>query len=155
MNAEYPKDIDRIFRLPRIWSNRELRKFSHLFTGDVVNVSGWKDEDKEGERYKNYFQNASSYSLTNYVAEARGFQGYEDEIFLDLSKPIPAELHGKFDVVFNHTVLEHVFEVNQAFENLCNMTRDILIVVVPFLQEMHGEYGDYWRFTPQAMKNVR
>ncbi len=148
------KDIDRKFRLPRIWSNQELRKFAKLFEGDVANVSGWKDQDKEGSYYREYFSQASSYTITNYVSEARGFQGEEGEIFLDLTQPLPADLNEKFDVVFNHTVLEHVYDVRTAFFNLCQMSRDVVIVVVPFLQQMHGEYGDFWRFTPSTIKRM-
>ena len=33
------------------------------------------------------------------------------------------------------------------------MSKDIVIVVVPFLQEQHAEYGDYWRFTPLTLKS--
>ena len=153
-NQDYWKGIDRKFRLPRVWSNRELAKFANLFTGSVVNVSGWKDIDKEGRTYKSYFSQAENYTITNYKSEARGFQGYENEIFLDLTKPLPEELNGKFEVVFNHTVLEHIFEVQTAFKNLCDMTRDIAIIIVPFLQEMHADYGDYWRFTPQALDKL-
>ena len=47
----------RILHLTRIWSNQELRKFSHLFRGKVINVSGWKDCDKEGHIYRDYFSN--------------------------------------------------------------------------------------------------
>ncbi len=148
---EYNKNIDRIFRLPRVWSNRELQKFAHLFDGDIVNVSGWKDIDKEGKEYKDYFTNKSSYTVTNYKSEARGFQGGEHEIFLNLENDLSNELNQKFDVVFNHTVLEHIYKVDKAFENICKMTKDIAIVVVPFLQVMHADYGDYWRFTPLAM----
>ena len=148
---EYFKNIDRVFRLPRVWSNRELSKFAHLFKGDIANVSGWKDIDKEGKCYKDYFFNADSYCITNYKSEARGFQNFENEIFLDLTVPLSNDLIHKFDVVFNHTVLEHIFDIQTAFKNLCLMTKDIAIVVVPFLQEMHADYGDYWRFTPLTM----
>ena len=34
------------------------------------------------------------------------------------------------------------------------MSKDIVIVVVPFLQEQHAEYGDYWRFTPLTLKKL-
>ncbi|WP_417237083.1 MULTISPECIES: hypothetical protein [Flavobacteriaceae] len=151
---DYYKNIDRVFRLPRVWSNRELSKFAHLFLGDIANISGWKDIDKEGKHYKDYFINATTYTITNYKSEARGFQNLENEIFLDLTKPLPNELINKFNVVFNHTVLEHIYEVHDAFKNLCLMTKDIAIVVVPFLQEMHADYGDYWRFTPQTMDRL-
>lgn len=151
---EYWKGIDRIFRLPRVWSNRELDKFAKLFEGDIANISGWQDKDKEGKFYKDYFVNASSYSITNYKSDARGFQGNEGEIFLDLTAPLPKELENKFDVVFNHTVLEHIYEIQEAFANICAMTKDIAIIVVPFLQEMHADYGDFWRFTPQSMQRM-
>jgi len=145
---------DRVHRVPRVWSNQELSKFAHLFHGDIVNVSGWKDIDKEGRFYKDYFANAQTYTVTNYRSDARGFQGQEGEIFLDLEETLPEDLDGRFDVVFNHTTLEHIYDVNTAFRNLCGMTKDIAIVVVPFLQQYHAEYGDYWRFTPLAMKRL-
>ncbi len=146
--------VDRIHRLPRIWSNRELEKFAHLFGGDVVNVSGWKDIDKEGRHYKDYFSKAGSYTITNYKSEARGFQGYSNEIFLDLEKDLPSDLYRRFDVVFNHTTLEHIYSVQKAFSNLCNLSRDIVILVLPFLQQYHSTFGDYWRFTPLAIKRM-
>lgn len=146
--------VDRIHRLPRIWSNRELAQYAHLFAGDIANVSGWKDIDKEGRHYRDYFVNAASYTITNYKAEARGFQGGEGEIFLDLSAELPPELVGRFDVAFNHTTLEHIYEAHAAFANLCRMTKDIVIVVLPFLQQYHTDYGDYWRFSPLAVKRL-
>ena len=146
--------IDRIHRLPRVWSNAELARFAPLFSGRVVNVSAWKDVDKEGRRYRDYFTAATSYSITNYHAEARGWQGTAEEIFLDLEQPLPAGLEQDFDVVFNHTTLEHIFDLRQAFANLCGMSRDVVILVVPFLQPYHTDYGDYWRFSPLAVKRL-
>lgn len=146
--------IDRVHRLPRVWSNRELEKCAHLFRGHVVNASGWKDIDKEGRCYRDYFVNADSYSITNYKSEARGLQGYQNEIFLDLERELPQELQEKFDVVFNHTTLEHIYMAHKALENLCRMSRDVVILVLPFLQQYHTEYGDYWRFSPLAIKRM-
>lgn len=146
--------IDRWFRLPRLWSNRELEKIAHLFHGDVVNVSAWKDEDKEGRYYRDYFFNAHTYWLTNWKTEARGFQNFPNEIFLDLEEDLPQELMGRFDVVFNHTTLEHIYHVHEAFRNLCLLSRDIVIVCVPFLQPYHTKYGDYWRFSPLALSRL-
>ncbi|MFQ5895157.1 MAG: hypothetical protein ACE5JJ_05005 [Nitrospinota bacterium] len=148
--------IDRKFRLPRVWSNRELEKFAHLFSGDIVNVSGWQDRDKGGRLYSGYFVNKNSYTITNYRRGAIGVHVPQKEMFLDLEEPLPESLVNRFDVVFNHTVLEHVYRVHTAFRNLCLMTRDIVILVVPFLQPMHvgSDYGDYWRFTPLAIRNA-
>lgn len=146
--------LDRKYRVPRVWSNDELAKFAYLFTGAVVNVSAWKDEDKEGTHYRDYFKNACSYTVTNYKAEARGWQGVDGEIFLNLEATLPKDMNQRFDVVFNHTVLEHIYEVRTAFRNLCEMSKDIVILVVPFLQQMHSNYGDYWRFSPLTLERM-
>lgn len=146
--------IDKKFRVPRVWSNIELRKFAHFFESSVVNVSGWKDLDKQGTSYEEYFVNAKKYYITNFKHEMRGFQGdREHEFYLDLELPLPPGFP-QFDVVFNHTVLEHVFEIGTAFANLCELTKDVVIVVVPFMQEQHADYGDYWRFTPLAIDRL-
>ncbi len=145
---------DRKFQVPRIWSNNELKKFAPLFEGNVVNVSAWKDSDKDGGFYRNYFTACQSYSITNYKESAMGFQGKDGEIFLDLTSDLPQELTGKFDVVFNHTTLEHIYEVHKAMENICSLSSDIVIIVAPFLQQMHADFGDYWRFTPTCIQKM-
>ena len=145
---------DRKHRIPRKWSNKELRKISSVFTGDVVNVSAWKDIDKEGKKYRDYFENSRSYSITNYYEEEKGYQGYEGEMFLDLEEDLDDSFQDSFDVVLNHTVLEHIYDVQKAFSNLCKMTKDIVILVVPFLQHRHADYGDYWRFTPLSIERM-
>ena len=152
----FKKPLDSKFRKPRIWSNNELKKFVNLIYGEFLNVSGWEDQDKEGNTYgSKYFYKSSNYHISNFKKEMRGLQGnIKNEFFLDLEKNIETNLINKFDVVFNHTTLEHIFEVNLAFKNLVNLTKDILIIVVPFLQEEHGNYGDYWRFTPQNIKRL-
>lgn len=125
-----------------------------LFDGDVVNVSAWRDEDKAGRHYRDYFSNARSYTLTNFRSDMRGHQGGANEIFLDLELPLPSRLRAAFDVVFNHTTLEHIYDFRRAFENLCEMSREAVIVVVPWLQPYHSTYGDYWRFSPVAIARM-
>lgn len=149
-----PLFIDPVHRVPRLWSNTELARVGALFEGDVVNVSAWRDEDKAGRRYRDYFPKARFYALTNFRAEMRGLQGWDDEIFLNLEDPLAANLVQNFDVVFNHTTLEHVFEFRTAFANLCAMSRDAVILVVPWLQPYHSDYGDYWRFSPLAVARL-
>jgi len=146
---------ERRFRAARLWSNEEIRRLAPLFDGDVVNVSGWDDRDKAGSTYQTYFTAAKSYSITNYQGES-GFQGAPGEIPLDLESPLDQTLEGRFDLAFNHTTLEHVFDVFTAFENICRMTRDAVMFVVPFAQVEHytSSFGDYWRFTPQAAKRL-
>jgi hypothetical protein len=141
---------------PRRWSNTEMRRWGPLFQGEVINVSGWDDRDKEGGYYSDYFPNKSSYVISN-IGGARAATGAANEIYLDLTADLPQKLYKRFDVVFNHTTLEHIFDVLKAVANLCALSRDIVIIVVPFRQPVHFESGsfvDYWRFTPFALEKL-
>jgi len=146
---------DRVFRMARVWSNDELRRVAPMCRGAVVNVSGWRDQDKEGGAYRRYFSNCTEYHISNFNTEVSGYQGdLDNEFFLDLEQPLPDEQRGRYDTVFNHTTLEHVFEVRLAVANLCAMSRDAVILVTPFLQQQHEAFGDFWRFTPLALRRL-
>ena len=137
----------------RNWSNDELRKFAHLFSGNIINVSAGEDRDKEGNFYKNYFKNSNAYTVSNYKKLSN------DDIELDLNIPICKDhnMRARFDVVFSHTVLEHVYNVQTAIQNLCVLSNDIVITVVPFLQTFHHEediYHDFWRISPYALIQI-
>jgi hypothetical protein len=146
--------VDPDFRQARLWSNDALRPIARLCEGEVVNVSAWKDEDKEGGHYRDYFSRASSYVTSNYG----GYRGSSDgqDIELDLESPLPPQFHAAFDVVYNHTTLEHVFDVFTAVRNLCALSRDLVIVVVPFVQKVHTSesFSDYWRFTAPGISRL-
>jgi len=117
---------------PRDWSNAELRKFAPLFDGAVINVSGWRDEDKTGGHYQSYFTAAASYGISNYRGES-GITGAEGEVFIDLEADLPEELARRYQVAFNHTTLEHVFDIRKAIE---------------------GSFGDWWRPTPMCIERL-
>lgn len=141
---------------PRNWSNAELRKFAPLYTGKAINVSGWKDEDQTGGHYRAYFSNVNGYFISNFKG-ARGQQKNESELFIDLTGDLADELRGQFQVVFNHTTLEHVYDIARAVVNLCALSQDTVILVTPFLQQVHyepGAYGDYWRPTPMCVRKL-
>ena len=148
---------DRRFRLARKWSNEELRKIAPLVSGDIANISAGEDIDKEGATYDSYFTGKRSYSITNFgPGTYRGFQGQDNEYLLDLTSEIPPPMERRFDVVFNHTTLEHVFDAGIAFGSLCQLSKDVVILVVPFSQVEHSteSYGDFWRFTPACIRRL-
>ena len=100
--------IDRRSRLPRIWSNKILKRISHNFDGDIINVSGWKDQDKEGSSYSKYFINSRSYTISNFEGQ-KGTSNIDNEIFIDLEANLDKNMLNRFDVCFNHTTLEHIY----------------------------------------------
>ena len=60
-------------------------------------------------------------------------------------------------MAYNHTTLEHVFEIRKAIENICALSSDVVILVTPFLQSVHfeeGAFGDYWRPTPMCLNRI-
>ncbi len=143
---------------PRNFSNVELRRYAPQFRGSVINVSGWKDEDGQGGRYREYFTKATEYAVSNVGGQGKGFGsagGYR-ELEIDLLKEPPAELKGAFDVVFNHTTLEHIYDFKEAFRRLCELSRDAVIIVVPVLQQIHhtADFGDYWRPTTMTLARL-
>ena len=149
--------MDRQFRLARLWSNQELKRIAPLCEGIVGNISAGDDVDKEGATYSSYFTGSTEYWLTNYSKKKyRGFKGRPNEIALDLTAELSGDMFHRFDTVINHTTLEHIFEVERAFNNLCSMTRDLVILVVPFAQVEHegAGYNDYWRFTPRCLREL-
>ena len=91
-----------VFRRPRLKSNILLARYAHLFSGDVINVSGSNDSDKNctlpsyyssdfdtGRRYKKFLQCIFLYriklsgDLTNINLPAEGV------ISLDLEQDLP------------------------------------------------------------------
>ncbi|HUU17733.1 MAG TPA: hypothetical protein VMW72_11330 [Sedimentisphaerales bacterium] len=156
-----PRGINRI---PRAWSNRELEKIGALLSGSVLNCSGWCDEDKQGGFYREYFPRATEYHVS--MRELHIYEGRDHsvrrrpDVAINLDRPLTPSLVGRYDIVICHTVLEHVFNVFMAFENLTTLSRDIVIVVVPWCQRVHESssssdiYGDYWRIAPSALKRL-
>jgi len=143
---------------PRQWSNDELKKIAHLFCGDIINVSAGADRDKENNHYCKYFSSAKSYVISNYQKEhVESEQFTEIELDLNMDLALKPNLISRFDVVFSHTVLEHVYDIKTAVSNLCKMSKDIVITVVPFMQPFHHReenYHDYWRLSPYAIVNL-
>jgi hypothetical protein len=142
---------DAVSGCARRWSNKELARIAPFFDSPIINVSAWEDSDKEGRKYKDYFNPQAEYRISNFGTSQGALQGRDDEFYLDLEKELPAELRGRFRTVFNHTTLEHIWDFRTAFANLCALSSDAVIVVVPWLQPQHSDYGDYWRFSPHAV----
>lgn len=142
---------------PRPFHNQVLRVYLSSLGGDVVNVSGWEDSDRQGGFYRGYFGALTRYAVTNIEGD-RGMPGSSplgvDQIYLDLEQPLDERLVQAFDVAFSHTVLEHIFDIESALENIAAMSRDVVVTVVPFSQSVHysNSYGDYLRVSPFYLK---
>ena len=90
-----------VFRRARLWSNIELAKIAPHFKGRVINVSGWADEDKFGDVYRNYFKGADEYLVSNLGGGRQtGMQiTLEDSLDIDLNTPLPGGHFQAYDCV--------------------------------------------------------
>lgn len=74
--------------------------------------------------------------------DASDFEGAE--IVHDLNRPVPAELRGRYDLVFNGGTLEHVFDVAGALRNVSDLLRvgGRAIHIAPVSNQIdHGFYS--------------
>ena len=71
------------------------------------------------------------------VTDARGF-----ERIADLNEPLPVDLHGAFDTVFDGGTLEHCFNIGQGFRNVALALKHdgYAVHVNPVSQVNHGFY---------------
>ena len=63
---------------------------------------------------------------------ALGFEGYDDidfdpdegcTIVHDMNRPVPARLHGQYDLVLEMGTLEHIFDIRAVFESIVRMVK--------------------------------
>lgn len=143
----------------RSWSNDELKyvlKYFPLYNS-VINVSGWRDYDKESLYYRDYFRDGVLYKVSNYQNDRTTGITNSDDLLINLDVPLPKELEFKFDIAFNHTVLEHLHNPFFSFAQISKLAKIAVISVVPFRQQLHflnNVYGDYFRFTPFSMREL-
>lgn len=82
----------------------------------------------------------------------RPWKSYTRLDYPDFDLTAPRDV-GTFDVVICEQVLEHVPDPFRAAETLAALARPggRLLVSVPFAIKIHGDPGDYWRFSPQGL----
>lgn len=146
----------------RNWSNKALKELAMNFPrfDNAINVSGFLDSDKAGNIYKNYFK-AQNYDISRYLGDSAQ-SNPNTEILIDLDSDINKinkSYLNKYDLVFSHTVLEHVKNPFNAFKifRAIMAPSSLLVNVVPFIYKFHfstKNYGDYWRYTPHGIEEL-
>jgi len=69
---------------------------------------------------------------------------------------VTMDIQEEYNIILCMNVLEHVYEYQQAVDNLYKALKPggELIVFVPFVYPLHDEPHDYWRFTEHSLRNV-
>lgn len=110
---------------------------------DILEIGSGDEEKKQS--VISIFKEANTFLQTDVKKEY-------NHIFLDITRPL--EFKNKFDLVICTSVLEHIFEMNLAVENLKKLVKKggHLFISVPFVYPLHDEPADYWRFTEHSLR---
>ena len=83
--------------------------------------------------------------------ESMDASGYEDATLIhDLNRPVPADLHQRFDAIVDGGTLEHIFNVPVALSNLMRMTKVGGLVLLANPANNLCGHG-FFQFSPELM----
>jgi hypothetical protein len=74
-------------------------------------------------------------------------------IVADMNQPIPAELHEKYDLVYDGGTLEHVFNVRQAFSNAMSLPKVGGSLIIHTMANNWFGHG-FYQFSPELFYRV-
>jgi SAM-dependent methyltransferase len=130
-------------------SNAWLRRHAAGVSGKVLSIGSGSDEDGQGGRYRDYFVSAESYT----TSEIRPMRGCD--LVLDV-RAMPEIASGSYDGIFCSGVLEHVDDYAAGLKEITRVLapRGVLLLGLPFRQDIHMEPHDYWRFTEYGIRHL-
>jgi hypothetical protein len=88
------------------------------------------------------------------VVDSLDATNYEQAtIVADLNQPIPQNLHGQYDLVYDGGTLEHVFNVPQALRNIMSLAKVGGTVVIQTMANNWLGHG-FYQFSPELFHRV-
>lgn len=127
--------------------NKWLRYHSVNISGSVLSIGSGNDADNEGNFYRNYFMQASSYTTSDV------YEGSSCDMTLDI-RSMPQIKDASYDCIFCSGVLEHVDDYYKGLKEITRILKNdgFLILGLPFRQALHLAPQDFWRFTEFGIK---
>ena len=120
---------------------RSVRNQKILEIGSGVLVDG-----KDAYSARRFFDSSNEFEQTD-INPSFGHR------VLDVTK---MQYSDEYDVIICMSVLEHVFDYQQAIRNLHTALKPegSLLVSLPVFYPLHDEPHDYWRFTEHAIRRI-
>lgn len=134
------KSLNRIFQ--------EIQAKNETASGIVVEFGGSKNSSKNFTNFINLEKNKQ-------IIYSDKFPKQESTRKEDLERNLSFETNS-IDSILIFNVLEHVFDVNNAFSeiNRCLKNNGKIIGSTPFIHRVHGAPNDYNRYTKQFLEKV-
>ena len=94
--------------------------------------------------------------ISGALREGAGWRTYRRLSYPEFDVCGEPAFHEAFDIAICEQILEHVEQPLKALENLRAMVRagGYVLVSTPFLVKIHGDPGDFWRFTPAGLERL-
>ena len=128
---------------------------AEFIKGPVLEVGSKKYEASTFMDYRNLCKSLDVEYLGTDLSDGENVDLTVD--FTDDFEIVEKKLNSeKFGTIICMSVLEHVIDIRSFSKNLKNLLREKgrLFVSSPFCWEFHGYPYDYWRFTPESLKEL-
>lgn len=127
---------------------QEIQTKNEIAYGTVVEFGGSKNSSKNFTNFINLEKNEQ-------IIYSDKFPKQDSIRKEDLEKNLSFETNS-IDSILIFNVLEHVFDVNNAFSeiNRCLKNNGKIIGSTPFIHRIHGAPNDYNRYTKQFLEKV-
>jgi SAM-dependent methyltransferase len=141
MQHQYIKGVSRNRKDSNTWIQRHAKNIK----GKVLSLGSGDDYDGAGNRYREYFKSADSYTTSEFESP------WETDMRLDARDMKEVE-DGAYDCLFVSGVLEHIDDMPKAVKEMKRILRKggTMLVGLPFRQAIHSQ-DDYWRFTEYSI----
>ena len=105
------------------FSKSQLEEWSEKSRVVLTEISGPRENCAKGPLRKD-INDVEFFTMLGFDSVASAdFSDYENSsLTLDLNKPVPSELHEKFDVIFDGGTMEHCFNTFQVLKNIFSMS---------------------------------
>ena len=124
--------------------NKLLKKFAvNVNNMQILEIgSGPRDECS----YNKFFNSSNKFIKSDIIQKS----GY---LYIDVTK---MDYKQKFDIIICISVLEHVYDVKEAVNNIFNALKKngVAIIQVPCMYPLHDEPNDFWIFTEHSLRKL-
>ena len=133
------------------FTHEKLEKLAEMHKVKLKNLNKTKPSKEEDFKKIKYIDDVFLFKALGFNnIESIDNSGYESaDIILDLNKPVPKELHGKYDTIIDGGTLEHIYHLPNVLKNIHDMLKvgGRIIHILPSASFYFIDHG-FYMFSP-------